>query len=171
MGIETGSKVRRIVTTHNDLKSGLLLEDEQELIAGFASNARTIWQHEKYPAELATKDAAEGKVHIYASGSLIRVVDFPANSQGHNHRTLSLDYGIILDGEMELVLEDGSRSIARAGDIVVQQATIHQWNNLSDRAARVVFVLMPSVAPEKDGRELGEEGYPENIRPTWRKDW
>lgn len=122
MGINTGTNVRRIVTTHNHLKSAVLIDDELDLIPGFASKAITVWQHEKYPAELTKEDAAKGKIQIYSPGSLIRVVDFPPKSEGHNHRTLSLDYGIILDGEMELVLEDGSRSIVRPGDIVIQQA-------------------------------------------------
>lgn len=122
MGVNPGTTVRRLVTGHDGLKSKVLIKDEVNLIPGFASDAVTIWQHEKYPAELSDHDTAKGNVEIYTSGSLIRVVDFPPKSQGHNHRTLSLDYGIILDNEMEMVLEDGSRTIVRAGDIVVQQA-------------------------------------------------
>lgn len=114
--------MRRVVTGHDDLKSIVMIDDLQKLIPGFASQAITVWQHEKYPAELSSEDAAKGRVQIYSSGSLIRVVDFPANSEGHNHRTLTLDYGVILDGEMELLLEDGSRTTVCAGDIVVQQA-------------------------------------------------
>jgi hypothetical protein len=128
MGISSGSVVRRVVTGHDNLKSKVLIQDQLNLIPGFASDAVTVWQHEKYPAELSDHDAAKGQVQIYSSGSLIRVVDFPPKSQGHNHRTLSLDYGIILDNEMEMVLDDGSRTIAHAGDIVVQQAVSYHNN-------------------------------------------
>ena len=126
MGINTGTKVRRVVTTHTGGISAVLIDNELPLQPGFASDAVTVWQHHKYPAELTDADAAEGQVQINTSGSLIRVVDFPPNSQGHNHRTTSLNYGIILDGEMELLLEDGGRTIVRAGDIVVQQAVSAQ---------------------------------------------
>ncbi|KAK4936719.1 hypothetical protein LTR10_022443 [Elasticomyces elasticus] len=170
MGINTGTPVRRVVTGHNDLKSVVQIDDQLNLIPGFASEAVTVWQHEKYPAELSNEDAAKGKTQIYSSGSLIRVVDFPPKAQGHNHRTLSLDYGIILDGELELVLEEGRTTIVRAGDIVVQQATIHQWNNNTDKPTRVVFVLLPSVAPEQNGKSLDDVGYPPEFKPTWRKD-
>ncbi|KAL2795239.1 hypothetical protein BJX66DRAFT_302109 [Aspergillus keveii] len=169
MGIEPGTPARRLVTGHRALKSRVLFDGQLPLIPGFASDARTVWQHNEYPAELASHDAAEGKVQIYTGGSLIRVVDFPPNSQGHNHRTLSLDYAILLQGELELVLEDGSRSIIRPGDIVVQQATMHQWNNLTDKPCRIVFVLMPSQAPEANGKELEDYGFPAQYKPDFRR--
>jgi quercetin dioxygenase-like cupin family protein len=113
---------RRVVTGHKEGKSTVLIDDKLELSQGFAANAVTIWQNHQYPAELADHDAGEGGIKIYTKGSLIRVVDFPAHSQGHNHRTKSLDYGIVIDGEIELVLEDGSKTVIRAGEVVVQQA-------------------------------------------------
>lgn len=115
--------LRRVVTGHKDGKSMVLIEDRLEPLPGFAANAVTIWQNHRYLAELADHDAAaSGGTKIYTKGSLIRVVDFPANSTGHNHRTKSLDYGIVMDGEIDLVLENGSTTTVRAGDVVVQQA-------------------------------------------------
>ncbi|KAL4881890.1 hypothetical protein BJY04DRAFT_227656 [Aspergillus karnatakaensis] len=169
MGIEPGTPTRRVVTTHSGLKSSVLIDDQRPLLAGFASNARTVWQHHQYPAELASHDASEGNIQIYTGGSLIRVVDFEPKSEGHHHRTLSLDYGIVLQGELELVLEDGSRSIVQAGDIVVQQATMHQWNNLTDHPCRIVFVLMPSEPPAADGQVLDDYGFPEQYKPDFRQ--
>ncbi|KAJ4351118.1 uncharacterized protein N0V89_006457 [Didymosphaeria variabile] len=157
---------RRVVTGHKDGKSNVLLDDKLELNPGFASNAVTLWLNHQYPAELADCDAAaEGGVKISTKGSLIRVVDFPPNSQGHNHRTRTLDYGIIMDGEIELVLEDGSKTVVRAGEVVVQQATMHQWNNNTDKACRVIFVLFPSkAATGPDGEELGDAGVPKKFQ-------
>ncbi|KAF7679751.1 hypothetical protein GT037_001402 [Alternaria burnsii] len=117
------SPLRRIVTSHKDGKSIVLIEDELDPLPGFAASAATIWQSHRYLAELTDHDAAVlGGGKIYNKGSLIRVVDFPANSTGHNHRTTSLDYGIVLEGEIELVLDDASKTTVRAGDVVVQQA-------------------------------------------------
>lgn len=113
---------RRVVTGHEKGKSKVLINDQLEPTQGFAAAAATIWQNHQYPAELSDHDASLGKTLVYNKGSLIRVVDFPANSQGHNHRTKSIDYGIVMDGEIELALEDGSKTIVKAGDIVVQQA-------------------------------------------------
>nr|WP_272917510.1 cupin domain-containing protein [Nocardioides flavescens] len=57
------------------------------------------------------------------------------------HRTASVDYGIVLEGEITLVLDD-SEVTARAGDVVVQRGTDHAWANRGDVVARVVFVLV-----------------------------
>ncbi|KAH7137498.1 hypothetical protein B0J13DRAFT_559728 [Dactylonectria estremocensis] len=164
MGLASQSPLRRVVTHHKGTKSAILIDDRLQPFPGFGSNAVTIWQNAQYPAELVNKDPTGSKV-IYTRGSLIRVVDFPPNSRGHNHGTASLDYGIVFDGELELVLQDGSRTIVRAGDIVVQQGTIHQWNNLTDKHVRVVFALMPSQKKTVDDVGVRDEGVPEQYLP------
>lgn len=57
------------------------------------------------------------------------------------HRTQSIDYGIVLDGEMTLLL-DREETTIHAGDIVVQRGTNHAWSNRSDRPCRMAFVLI-----------------------------
>lgn len=57
------------------------------------------------------------------------------------HRTRTLDYGIVLDGELTLIL-DRDEVTVRAGDIVVQRGTNHAWANRSGRTCRVAFVLI-----------------------------
>lgn len=57
------------------------------------------------------------------------------------HRTESIDYGIVLEGELVLVL-DGGETPLRAGDIVVQRGTSHAWANRSGRPARMAFILI-----------------------------
>ena len=57
------------------------------------------------------------------------------------HRTETVDYGIVLEGELVLIL-DGSETIVRAGDIVVQRGTNHGWANRSDRNCRIAFILV-----------------------------
>lgn len=67
------------------------------------------------------------------------------------HRTETIDYGIMLEGELVLILDEGE-TIVRAGDVVVQRGTSHAWANRSGRDARIAFVLV-------DGRfEEGLEG-------------
>jgi len=57
------------------------------------------------------------------------------------HRTQTVDYGIVLEGEMTLIL-DREETTIRAGDIVVQRGTNHAWANRSDRSCRIAFVLI-----------------------------
>ena len=69
------------------------------------------------------------------------------------HRTETVDYGIVLEGEIVLIMDEGE-TLVRAGDIVVQRGTNHGWANRSDRNCRIAFILI-------DGRfedGLGGEG-------------
>jgi len=80
-------------------------------------------------------------------GTKIRINEFAPGHlderglQSPVHRTESIDYGIVLEGEITLVLED-SEVILRAGDVVVQRGTDHAWANRGSTTAKVVFVLV-----------------------------
>jgi quercetin dioxygenase-like cupin family protein len=80
-------------------------------------------------------------------GTKIRINEFApgflneAGLQSPVHRTQSVDYGIVLEGEITLVLDDSEVTL-RAGDVVVQRGTDHAWANRGDTVAKVVFVLV-----------------------------
>lgn len=57
------------------------------------------------------------------------------------HRTETIDYGIVLEGEVVLILDD-SETVVRAGDVVIQRGTSHAWTNRSSSNARIAFVLI-----------------------------
>lgn len=56
------------------------------------------------------------------------------------HRTETIDYGIVLEGELVLIVDEGETTI-RSGDIVVQRGTNHAWSNRSDKPCRIAFIL------------------------------
>jgi hypothetical protein len=58
------------------------------------------------------------------------------------HATASIDYALVLDGELWLELDDGETVHLHAGDIVIQQATRHGWRNKSERPATIAFVML-----------------------------
>ena len=62
------------------------------------------------------------------------------------HRTRTIDYAIIMSGEIDMMLDSGVVHL-KAGDVVVQQATNHAWINRSGRPCRVAFILMDSQEP------------------------
>jgi hypothetical protein len=62
------------------------------------------------------------------------------------HRTKTIDYAIVLSGEVVLVLDD-SEVTMRAGDVCVQRATTHAWSNRSDTPCRIAFILIDGDAP------------------------
>lgn len=56
------------------------------------------------------------------------------------HRTESIDYAVVLDGEITLLVDEGEVTM-RAGDVAIQRATAHAWSNRTDKVARMMFVL------------------------------
>jgi mannose-6-phosphate isomerase-like protein (cupin superfamily) len=79
-----------------------------------------------------------GKEHI---SSKARAPRHPAM-----HRTRSVDYGIVLSGEIVMLLDDTEVPLA-AGDVIVQQATNHAWINRSDTVCRMAFVQIDAEEP------------------------
>lgn len=64
------------------------------------------------------------------------------------HRTETIDYGIVLEGEITLILDEGE-TVARAGDIVIQRGTNHGWANRSGKPCRIAFILIDGVFDEE----------------------
>lgn len=58
------------------------------------------------------------------------------------HRTPTVDYGILLEGELWLELDDGQEKLLRSGDVIIQNATRHAWRNRSQQVAKVVFFMV-----------------------------
>lgn len=73
------------------------------------------------------------------------------------HRTLSLDYCVVMNGEIVLVLDGGEERVVKAGEFIVQRGTTHSWINRTGEVCRIMFVM---VGSEKvvlsDGRVLDE---------------
>ena len=64
------------------------------------------------------------------------------------HRTETIDYGIVLEGEITLILDEGE-TLVRAGDIVIQRGTNHGWANRSGRNCRIAFILIDGKFDEE----------------------
>jgi mannose-6-phosphate isomerase-like protein (cupin superfamily) len=88
-------------------------------------------------------DPAEARKHFAEIGA----ADAATHKQGANaphpymHRTETVDYGIVLEGEIYLIVDKGE-ALVRAGDVVVQRGTNHAWSNRSGRNCRIAFILI-----------------------------
>ncbi len=58
------------------------------------------------------------------------------------HTTDSIDYAVLLDGELELELDDGLTKKLAVQDVVIQTGTRHAWRNKSNKPATILFVLI-----------------------------
>jgi quercetin dioxygenase-like cupin family protein len=139
---------RRVVTGHDHDGKSVFLSDGAPPVARTASDGagfHEIWSTAATPVPLgaAEPDPAAGEVRVPPppQGTKIRVNEFPPGVVSPVHRTQSVDYGIVVEGEMVLVLDD-SETVLRRGDVVVQRGTSHRWENRSGQVARMVFVLV-----------------------------
>jgi quercetin dioxygenase-like cupin family protein len=82
------------------------------------------------------------------------------------HRTNSIDYGIVLKGEVELELEDGRKKTIREGGIIIQRGTNHLWRNTTDSVCRIAFILIEAPAYRHNGVAL-DEAKPEQVHPSY----
>ncbi|KAJ5579454.1 Cupin 2 conserved barrel [Penicillium hispanicum] len=91
-------------------------------------------------------------------GTVCRIVDFGPDNHALVHRTQSLDYGIVLEGQIEMVLEEGEPVRMQRGDVAVQRATLHGWRNPSKTEwARMIFVLQDCQPLTVGGTRLKED--------------
>jgi mannose-6-phosphate isomerase-like protein (cupin superfamily) len=113
----------------------------------------TIFRVADFPPDSAYTDAGKDALFTEIGGENAR--DGAGNSQGRHfwfHKTDSIDYAIVLEGEVWLLLDDGE-CLLRAGDVAVQRGTSHSWANRSGQPCRVAFVLIgappvPATEPE-----------------------
>ncbi len=155
--------MRRIVTGHDTHGHAVFRSIDKiqtrQIESGDAAFA-TIWSAADVPVDL--NDESDGGARDVGltldGGSVIRVVDMLPGGASPMHRTNSLDYGIVIAGEVQLELDNGAVEVCRAGDIIVQRGTIHLWRNVSaDRICRIIFALTASVGPYvHNGKPLEE---------------
>ena len=141
-----------------------------------------LWVTSEFPVDVAgSADRSQTQVGVPppANGTVFRIVDFapaaphaapvdhhqilvsmgidPA-TQGYprhanTHRTKTIDYAIVLDGEIDMLLDDSEIHV-KAGDVLVQQGTNHAWVNNGTKPCRIAFILIDGKTP-----------------PAWRQDW
>jgi quercetin dioxygenase-like cupin family protein len=154
--------VRRVVTGHDVEARAIFKSDDlfatQTIPSGDAAFT-LIWTTPTVPAD--NNDETDGRERdaglTLNNGSVIRVVDMLPGGQSPMHRTNSIDYGIVVSGEVELELDDGAKRVIGAGGIIVQRGTNHRWRNVStDTPCRIVFMLIEAPAYVHDGVALAE---------------
>ena len=94
------------------------------------AHAAVIWTTEGFPVDNdSSADASGRKVGTTLdNGTVFRVVSFGPGVTPRNHRTDSIDYATVLSGEIDMEL-DGTSVHLKAGDLLVQRGTIHNWVN------------------------------------------
>jgi quercetin dioxygenase-like cupin family protein len=95
---------------------------------------------------------------VNQNGSVCRIVDIGPGFQCVMHRTQSLDYGVVLEGTVELIMESGQVQVMKRSDVAVQRGTMHAWRNASATEwVRMMFVLQDARAMTVRGKSLKED--------------
>ena len=154
--------IRRVVTGHDDQGKAILLFDE--LSPHTRSNREghdscTIWSTGSFPADNSRDEdgAARSPGSTDPNGTVFRIVRYDPGVAPRNHRTDSIDYGIVMSGEIEMELE-GTTVRLRAGDVLVQRGTVHNWINRGTEPCRIAFVLISAKPVEAGGKVLNAFG-------------
>lgn len=141
--------VRRVVTGHDAAGVAIVLQDAPlvEVKQGKSGVLTHLWNTKATPADIriGTDIADPGREpHVTApppDGSRFVIIDYPPGNSGTMHRTETLDYVIVLEGEIDMDM-DGSSVHLVAGDVLIQRGTNHAWMNRSAANCRVAFVLV-----------------------------
>jgi len=156
---------RRIVTGHAPDGRSVVIEDGVVPYVRSVPGATfdEVWATGAAPEPLSLKPVVEPTrpdpaIAPPAGGSTIRIIDFDPGMVSPMHRTRTIDYGIVLTGEMAMILSD-DEILVRAGDVVVQRGTDHAWANRSAEPARMAFVLIDAsfdtdLTPLIDGQAV-----------------
>ena len=99
---------------------------------------------------------ARGLIRL-GDGTVFRIIEYAPGVAPRNHRTNSIDYAVVLSGEIEMEM-DGQVVALRAGDVLVQRGTIHDWINRSDKPCVIAFVLIDARPVELGGKTLPAHG-------------
>jgi quercetin dioxygenase-like cupin family protein len=159
--------VQRVVTGHNaDGRAIFKSEDvaPTRIIPSGDASFLLLWTTDTVPAD--NNDETDGRDRdaglTINRGSAIRIVDMLPGGQSPMHRTNSIDYGIIMSGEVELELEDGRKTTVRENGVIIQRGTNHLWRNVSDKPCRIAFILIEAPAYLHNGQPLPEH-KPEDV--------
>lgn len=164
--------IRRVVTGHDEQGRGIFLTDEsvepKPLAVTTAKGVQSIdfvsvWSTEAVPSadnnsttptvvDVDLSDAAKG--HVFDDGIIFRIADLPPGSSSPMHRSLTVDYGILLEGECDLTLDGGETKRLKRGDVVIQRGTNHAWVNRSGATCRWAWILISADPIDVGGSRL-----------------
>ena len=144
--------IRRVVTGHDAGGSAKVIID------GNAGNVRTgsspgqfttlMWCTDSMPCAMPVGEDAEDmgarKLGTYppVNGTRFMIAEYPPGNHPRMHRTETIDYIIVLDGRIDMELDEGRMVTLNKGDVMIQRGTYHAWINKYDEVCRMAFVLI-----------------------------
>ncbi|HEX2930520.1 MAG TPA: cupin domain-containing protein, partial [Candidatus Binatia bacterium] len=151
-------QLRRVVTGHDANGHAVVKIDEisKNLVSARpGSTACVVWTTESFPVD-NTGDADGGLRKTGTTlnnGTVFRVVEFAPGVAPRVHRTDSIDYAAVMSGEIDMELADSVAHL-KAGDVLVQRGTIHNWVNRGTEPCVIAFALIDAKPVQVGGKVL-----------------
>src|SRR5712692_9099528 len=155
-------QVRRVVTGHDASGRAIVKIDEvsKNVFSGRpGATACNVWTTEGFPVN-NDGDADEGVRTVATplrNGTIFRVIEFAPGVAARNHRTDSIDYIVVMSGEIDMELDDSVVHL-KAGDVMVQRGTIHNWVNRGTAPCVLAVVLIDAKSVEAGRKVLHAVG-------------
>jgi quercetin dioxygenase-like cupin family protein len=155
-------QVRRVVTGHDaDGRAVVKIDEVSKNVTSSrpGQTACVVWTTESFPVN-NTADADEGLRKVSTTlknGTVFRVVEFAPGVAARNHRTDSIDYAVVVSGEIDMELDDTVVHL-KASDVLVQRGTIHNWVNRGTQPCVIAFILIDAKPVEVDAKVLNAVG-------------
>ena len=149
-------QVRRVVTGHDENGRAVFKFDD---VVEEGKMGSIIWTTNVSPAN-NNGDKDEGNREVDSiclpGGSVFRIMEFEPGERprGSMHRTNSVDYGLVLEGECDLELDDRKMVHLEAGDVIVQRGTIHAWHFNGPVRTRMAWILIDAEPAKVEGKIL-----------------
>jgi quercetin dioxygenase-like cupin family protein len=156
-------QIRRVVTGHTETGCATVKIDEiaNNVISNRpGASSCVIWSTKGFPVNNdGFEDPTTGSFKTTVeNGTVFRVVRYEPGVTPRNHRTDSIDYAVVISGEIELELDDSVMAKLGAGDVLVQRGTIHNWVNRGTEACVIAFVLISAKPATAAGKPLHAAG-------------
>jgi quercetin dioxygenase-like cupin family protein len=154
--------LRRVVTGHDKTGKAIVTIDEpvKNAMSGRpGALASVVWTTAGFPVSNdGDSDDSSRKVGTTLdNGTVLRVVEFSPGVQRRMHRTDSIDYAVIMSGEIDMELDDSTVHL-KAGDVLVQRGTIHNWVNRGTAPCTIAFILIAAKPVTAGGKVLHADG-------------
>lgn len=156
--------IRRVVTGHDAQGKAIVKIDEvctqfqEGRPNGFACN---LWTTDTTPADnsgQADGGMREGKFTMIENGTVFRILDFHPGVQRRVHRTDSIDYIVVMSGEIDMDLDESETVHLKAGDVMVQRGTVHNWINRGTQPCVMAVILVHANPVQAGGKTLNAFG-------------
>ncbi len=153
---------RRVVTGHDETGRAVVKIDEvtQNLVSSRpGATASVVWTTQGFPVD-NTGNEDQGRRQTGTTldnGTVFRVLELAPGASPRNHRTDSIDYAVVMAGQIDMELDDTTVHL-KAGDVLVQRGTIHNWVNRGTVPCVIAFVLIAAKPVEVGGKVLHAQG-------------